>query len=54
MTDPRRGIGIPHVPGVDDLSERGQDLVPPALILERTTERFCNESAPSAPANPAV
>src|SRR5206468_10358828 len=30
VADPRRGIGVPLVSGVSDLSERGHDVVPSA------------------------
>ena len=54
MTYPLRGIGIPFVPVVWDLSERRHDVVPAALILQYTADRLRNEGAPFAPSDPAV
>ena len=54
VANPRRGIGVPLVSGVSDLSERGHDVVPSALILQRTTDRLRDESAPLTAADPAV
>ncbi len=54
MTDPLRGIGIPLVPVVRDLPKRRHDVIPPALILQRSTDRLRNERASLAPADPAI
>lgn len=54
LTYPRRGIGIPLVTFGGDLSEGHHDVVPAAVILQRTADCLRNERAPLAPADPAV
>lgn len=54
MTYPLRGIGIPLVPVGSDLPKGFHDVIPPALIVQRTADRLRDERAPLAPANSAV
>src|SRR5580765_6001825 len=45
MAYPLRGIGIPLVSTVRDLPKRRHDVIPPALILQRSADRLRNERA---------
>jgi len=53
-TDPIRGVGIPLVSVVRDFPERRHDVVPAAVILQRSADRLRDERAPLAPADSAV
>lgn len=51
---PRRGIHIPVVPEVGDRPDRGLDVIPALLILQRATDRVGNECAPFALPDPLI
>lgn len=52
--NPCRSIVVPAVALCCDRAKRRLDLVPPALVIERVTDRLGNEAAASPPADPSV
>lgn len=53
-SDPLSRVGVPLVAAVLDPTQDSFDLIPPAVVLERSAHRLRDERAPTASAHPAI